>query len=69
MAEITATSKHSRTRQGQTDALGRHLGNTTLGHAQYAIAYGKKSNRRSKTMHCSHETARKEVESLTAAGL
>jgi hypothetical protein len=69
MAEITATSAHTKTRQGSVNALGTHQGNTTLGHSQYSIAYGKGSNRKSKTMHCSKETAHKEVAALTSQGL
>ena len=69
MAEITSISVHRRTRQGSVNALNNHQGNTTLGHSQYSIAFGKGSNRKSKTMHCSKETAQKEVAALTSQGL
>ena len=68
MIEITGTSKHVKTRQGQVDAAGKHLGNTTLGHAQYSIAYGKGSNRKSLTVHCSKADADHKVRELKSQG-
>lgn len=69
MVEITSTHKHIKTRQGQVDATGSHLGNTTLGHSQYSVVYGKGSNRKSLTMHCSKATIDAKVKELQSMGL
>jgi len=68
MAQITSTSKHSRTRMGSTDQHGNVLGKTTLGHAQYTIAYKEGSKTHSMTMHCSETQAKAEVDRLTKIG-
>lgn len=68
MVTTTLISKHSRTRQGQVDATGRHLGNTTLGHAQYTIVFGKGSNCKSETKHCSEAEIRSYKAQLEAQG-
>ena len=42
---------------------------TTEGHGMYVITYGKGSNKKSMTRHCSEAQAEKIVEELTKQGL
>ena len=68
MIEITSTSKHGKDNSGSSTANGQIIGRTTLGHAQYSIAYGKGSKRQSITMHCSKQTADNKVKELQSQG-
>lgn len=44
------------------------VGNTTKGHAQYCIIYGKGSNRKSETKHCSEDYINNYKKELEKAG-
>ena len=68
MVEITSTSKHGKTKSGTACANGSILGTTTLGHAQYTIAFGKGSKRKSETRHCSPVAIQNYKEQLQSQG-
>lgn len=80
--EIKTISRHTKTRQGSPsvkgeildrknnpkDCGGSTIGATTLGHAQYVIIYGKGSNRKSETKHCSEDAIQAYKKQLEKAG-
>lgn len=80
--EVKTISKHTKTRQSSQSVKGEivdsnnnpkecggsAIGATTLGHAQYVIVYGKGSNRKSETKHCSEDAIQAYKKQLEKAG-